>query len=96
MKFQVTYYDIETDKSMTKECYDFNHNGMTSPDSLWFTPVDVPVVKYKPVIISHPIISIFQTKDRGIKIIVEGYQYTKNDGYTKTVTVFQDIYEDSN
>lgn len=96
MKFQVTYYDIETDKSLTKQCHDFNYNGMSSPDSLWFTPVDVPVKSYKAVIINHPIIKIFQSLDRGIKIIVEGYQYTKNDGYTKTVTIFENTYENSN
>lgn len=90
MKFKVTYYDIETDSSLVKDCYDIDYN--TVDDNFSFTPVDNPVTIYKSVIIDHPKVSIHKN-DLGIRITVKGYQFVKNGGYSKTTTTIESIEE---
>lgn len=91
MKFKVTYYDYETDKSVTKACIDIDYN--TTNDNFSFTPVDNPVRIYKSVTIDHPRVTIYQN-DLGIRITVAGYQSTKDSGYARTKTVIESVRED--
>ena len=89
MKFKVTYYDYDTDKSVTKDC-----DRMEFKDGEFhFYPVDTPVKIYKSVIIDHPKVNVYQNKDR-IKIVVTGYQYMASGGYWKTDTTFENMRED--
>lgn len=85
MKYIVKYYDIETDRGAEKECIHFSYDGDNSK-SFSFTPIDHPVKNVKGVVINHPVISTF-LRDDEFKLIVVGYQYTKNSGYEKTTTV---------
>jgi hypothetical protein len=89
MKMLVTYYDIETDLSVTKDCFCISNNDINTFE---FTPVDNPVKIYKSVVLSHPIINVFCIDGRKIKIVVSAWQYTK-DGYALTKTV---IFNDPN
>lgn len=91
MKFKATYYDYETGKSVTKNCIDITYEPMD--ESFSFTPVDDPVRSYKTVMIDHPRVSVSQN-DRGIRIIVDGYQCVKEGGYWRTTTVIESVRED--
>lgn len=91
MKFKVTYYDYDADKSVTKDCVEVNYN--TTDKNFSFIPVDNPVKIYKAVIIDHPIVSIHQMDDR-IRICVSGYQCIKNGGHGKTNTIFESVREE--
>lgn len=90
MKFKVTYYDIDIDGSTVKDCYDIDYN--TVDDTFWFTPVDNPVKIYKSIVIDHPKVNIYQN-NLGLRIAVRGYQYVKNGGYSKTLTVIESVNE---
>lgn len=91
MKFKATYYDVETDKSVTKNCIDITYEAMDK--SFSFMPVDDPVRSYKTVTIDHPRVSVHQN-DRGISIIVDGYQCMKDGGYGRTKTTIKSVRED--
>jgi hypothetical protein len=91
MKFKATYYDYETGKLITKNCIAIIYETMDK--SFSFTPVDDPVRIYKTVTIDHPRVSVYQN-DRGISIIVEGYQFMKEGGYWRTTTVIESVTED--
>ena len=91
MKFKATYYDYETGKLVTKNCIDITYETMDK--SFSFTPVDDPVRSYKTVTIDHPRVSVHQN-DRGISIIVDGYEYVKAGGYWRTTTVIESVRED--
>jgi hypothetical protein len=91
MKFKATYYDVETDKSVTKNCIDITYDAMDK--SFSFMTVDDPVRIYKTVTIDHPRVSVYQN-DRGIRIFVEGYQCMKDSGYARTKTVIESVRED--
>jgi hypothetical protein len=91
MKFKATYYDYETGKSVTKNCIAITYETMDK--SFSFTPVDDPVRIYKTVTVDHPRVSVYQN-DRGIKIIVDGYQCVKEGGYWRTTTVIESVPED--
>ena len=89
MKFKVSYYDYDTDKSVTKDCDQMDFvDGKCS-----FIPVNNPIKIYKSVIIDHPIVSIHQMDDR-IRICVSGYQCIKNGGYGKTNAIFESVREE--
>lgn len=88
MKFKVSYYDIETDKSVTKDCDKMKF----SDDEFHFYPVDNPVKIYKAVIIDHPKVSIYQDQDR-ITIYVKGYQCMASGGYWRTDTKIENVIE---
>lgn len=87
----MTYYDIDTDSSLTKDCWDIAYNDVD--ENFSFTPVDNPVKIYKSVIIDHPKVSIYQN-DKGLRITVRGYQYLKSGGYGKTLTVIENVKEE--
>ena len=87
MKFKVTYYDIDTDSTVTKNCESIS-DYKTTDESFSFCPVDDPPKIYKAVVIDRPTISIYQHKDK-IRIIVDGYQYMKSGGYWKTKTTIE-------
>lgn len=91
MNICVTYYDIETDKKVTKKCLSFSFNGY-EPDDFMFMPVDDPVTIYKLVTISHPIISC-NHNDNYTQIIVCGYQQMKAGGMSRTTTIINMKYE---
>lgn len=92
MKYIVKYYDIETDRGVEKECIHFSYDDENSK-SFSFTPINHPVKIYKSVVINHPVITTF-LRDGKFKLIVVGYQYTKNSGYEKTTTVIYNKYEE--
>jgi phage-related protein len=92
MKFKVTYYDIDTDSTVTKNCETIS-DYKTTDESFSFYPVDDPPKIYKAVVIDRPKISICQIPN-GIRIVVEGYQYMKSGGYWKTKTIIEN--ENSN
>ena len=86
MKFKVSYYDYDTDKYVTKECYRMGfYDGIFE-----FMTVDDPI---KSIIIDHPIFSVSQNTGF-ISISVVGYQYTKNGSYEKTTTKVENVRED--
>ena len=86
MKFKVSYYDYDTDKYVTKECY-----RMSFYDGVFeFMPVDDPIKIYKSIIIDHPIFSVSQNTGF-ISISVVGYQDTKNGFYEKTTTKIENV-----
>ena len=58
-----------------------------------FIPVDKPVKIYKSVIIDSPVTYIGYNNGK-LKIIVKGYQMTKDSGYWKTETIITNIEED--
>ena len=91
MKFKATYYDYETGKLVTKNCIDITYETMDK--SFSFTPVDDPVRSYKTVTIDHPRVSVYQN-NRGISIIVDGYQCMKDGGYGRTKTTIESVGED--
>ena len=87
MKFKVSYYDYDTNKYVTKECYHMSfYNGVFE-----FMPVDDPIKIYKSIIIHHPIFSVSQNNTGFISISVVGYQYTKNGSYEKTTTKVENV-----
>ena len=87
MKFKVSYYDYNTDKNVTKECY-----RMSFYDGVFeFMPVDDPIKIYKSIIIDHPIFSVSQNNTGFISISVVGYQCTKNGFYEKTTTKVENV-----
>ena len=87
MKFKVSYYDYDTNKYVTKECYHMSfYNGVFE-----FMPVDDPIKIYKSIIIDHPIFSVSQNNTGFISIYVVGYQYTKNGSYEKTTTKVENV-----
>jgi hypothetical protein len=87
MKFKVTYYDIETDSSVVKDCCEINYDGK---GNFLFTPVDNPVKIYKSITINRPEVSIYQSEGK-IRIVVDGFQYIKNYGYDKTITKIENV-----
>ena len=90
MKFKVSYYDFDTDKFVTKDCYRMSfYEGKFE-----FMPVDNPIRIYKSVSIDHPIVSISQNDTGFISISVVGYQYMKNGWYDKTTTKIENVRED--
>ena len=91
MKFKVTYYDYDTDKSVTKDCIEIDY--MNADKNFSFVPVDNPPRIYKSVVIDHPIISIYQN-DSGIRILVQGYQGMNDGGYAKTKTIIESVREE--
>lgn len=91
MKYKVTYYDIETDSSIIKDCYDIDYNIVD--DKFSFTPVDNPVTIYKSITIDHPKVSICQN-DFGLRICVIGYQAIKSGGYSSTTTIIENVREE--
>ena len=91
MKFKATYYDYETGKQVTKNCVEIDYNNFERNFS--FTPVDDPPSIYKSVIIDQTRLSIYQN-ERGIRIIVEGYQRMKDGGYGGTKTTIESVRED--
>jgi hypothetical protein len=91
MKFKVTYYDIDTDKAVTKDCIHTDYN--TVDKNFSFMPVDNPPRIYKSLIIDHPIVGIYQN-EYGLKIIVEGYQMVKSGGYWRTKTIIESVREE--
>ena len=95
MKFKATYYDYDTDKSVTKDCIeiDYNNDYNNADKNFSFVPVDNPPRIYKSVVIDHPIISIYQN-DSGIRILVQGYQGMNGGGYAKTKTVIESVREE--
>ena len=86
MKYKVTYYDYDTDSTITKNCIDIDYNTVDKTFS--FYPVDDPPRIYRSVVIDHPIVSIYQN-DRGLRITVDGYQCIKSGGYWKTKTIIE-------
>jgi len=87
MKFKVTYYDYDSGKSVTKNCYRMNsYDGKFE-----FIPVDDPIKFYKSLSIDHPIVSIYQNETGLMVINVVGYQYTKNGSYEKTTTIIENV-----
>ena len=86
MKFKATYYDMETNKLITKSCVDIDH--CTTNDNFSFSPFDNPTQIYKSITIDHPKVSIYQN-DLGIRINVTGYQRVKDYGYARTKTVIE-------
>lgn len=90
MKFKVTYYDIETDKSITKDCVEMDYNNRDDENTFSFMPVDNPPKIYKSIVIDHPKISIHQ-HDGDIRILITGYQYMKSGGYNKTSTTIENV-----
>ena len=90
MKFKVTYYDIDSDSSVTRECF---RMGFSSHEVFEFWPVNVPPNQFKSKCIDHPKITGYQDGET-LKIIVKGYQYTKSGGYWKTDTIFESVRED--
>lgn len=91
MKFKVTYYDIETDRSVTKDCLEMSSNIID--DNFSFTPVDNPVKIYKSITIDRPVVSICQT-NIGLRICVRGYQAVNSGGYYKMTTVIESVNEE--
>jgi hypothetical protein len=91
MKFKVKYYDYDSDKVVEKDCFDFDYEEPNK--SFYFTPVDNPVKSYKSVVIDSPVAYIGYNNGK-LKILVEGYQYTKSGGYWKTKTIINSVYED--
>jgi len=89
MKFKVSYYDRDTDKQITKDCYRMKFKN----DEFYFYPVDNPVKIYKAVVIYHPIVTIHQNKDK-LSISVEGYQYMKEGVCWRTTTTIENVRED--
>jgi hypothetical protein len=90
MKFKVTYYNVDTDSSVTKDCICIDYNTINT--SFSFLPVDDPPTIYKAVVIDNPKVSIYQNDNGIVKIIVDGYQYiAKSGGYWKTTTTIQSI-----
>jgi len=90
MKFKVTYYDYDSDKAVEKDCFDFDYK---TNNTFAFTPVDNPVKSYKSVVIDSPVAYIGYNNGK-LKILVEGYQYTKSGGYWKTKTIINSVYEE--
>ena len=87
MKFKVSYYDYDTDKYVTKECYRMRfYDGVFE-----FMPVDGPIKIYKSIIIDHTRFSVSQNNTGFISISVVGYQYTKNGSYEKTTTKVENV-----
>jgi len=85
MKKYVTYYDIESDMVLSKECLEFFYDA-EEPTRFSFTPVDDPIVIYKSVVIAHPLIAIHGNEYR-TKIHVTGYQQLKTGNTGKTETI---------
>jgi len=88
MNFKVTYYDYDTNSTITKNCIKITYN--TNDNNFSFIPVDEPPKIYKAVVIDHPTVNINQSENN-IRIHVEGYQYVKNNGYWKTKTVIESV-----
>ena len=91
MKFKVKYYDYDSDNTIEKDCYDFDYE--TKDNAFAFTPVDNPVKIYKSVIIDSPVTYIGYNNGK-LKIIVKGYQMTKDSGYWKTETIITGVEEE--
>lgn len=87
MKKTVTYYDIETDSIVTKDCVDIHFAG-EKPTEFCFTPVDNPVRIYKQLNIYNPIVSI-SMKDGSLQIYVSGFQQIKSGGMAHTLTAIR-------
>ena len=87
MKVTVTYYDIETDRSVVKDCLNFQFRPPDEGDFI-FCPVDNSPKIYKSVSISHPILNMVY-RESTIFIYVTGYQQVKNGGMSKTTTVIK-------
>lgn len=92
MKVYVSYYDIESDSIVDKDCYDVVYNG-DDPSVFSFTPVDAPVKIYKSIIINHPIVEIYHDTDGGTKIQITGYQTLKGGHVGKTKTLISFVHE---
>lgn len=89
MKATVSYYDIEADKVLEKECFDF---GFDDGDDFNFTPIDNPPKIYKSKCVLSPKIHMSYSR-YGLKITVRGFVYVKGGGYEKsrvTITFPQD------
>ena len=94
MKFKVTYYDYDSDKSIEKDCIAIDY-APSEENKFSFIPVDNPVKIYKTVVIDRPVVNIgynSYNKDK-LQIYVDGYQCVKSGGYWKTTTL---IYENEN
>ena len=89
MKFKVQYYDIETDKVIEKDCFEFFYYG--KEDKFSFIAVDNPVTGYKSTIIDRPAMNIGYMDYGKLEIVVEGYQMIKNCGYLKTKTTITSV-----
>lgn len=89
MKFIVTYYDIDSDKTVTKDCYRLEFSN----GEFHFYPVDDPVKIYKAITIDHPKVTIYQKEDK-LSIRVEGFQCMKNGGYWRTYTNIVNVEKD--
>jgi hypothetical protein len=87
MKFKVTYYDYDSGKSVTKDCYRMN----SCDGKFEFIPVDDPIKIYKSLSIDHPIVSIYQNETGLMVINVVGYQWMKSSGYGKTTTIIENV-----
>lgn len=86
MRTTVTYYDIDIDKAITKNCFEFKFHQ--KEDYFSFTPVDDPVTMYKSVIINSPTVSIGYSM-YGLKMYITGWQMVKSGGYWTTETVIK-------
>lgn len=88
MKFKVKYYDYDSDKTIEKDCFDFEYD--TKENKFSFTPVDNPVKIYKSVVIDSPVTYIGYNDNEQV-ILVEGYQMIKDGGYWKTKTTITSV-----
>lgn len=91
MKFKVQYYDYDSDKDIEKDCFQISYD--TKDNQFSFIAVDNPVKHYKSVIIDSPVTYVGYSNDK-LKIVVEGYQMIKNNGYWKTKTIITGVEEE--
>lgn len=75
MKYKVTYYDPELEKSVTKNCYEFYMDYATSGnDRFVFMPVDDPIKIYKTQCIYQPKLYPVFRKGR-FELVAEGFVF---------------------
>jgi len=84
MKCTVEYYDIDSDKMIEKKCFRIDYESNVD---FSFCPVDEPPIIFKDVTIKSPTIKMVHSI-YGFKMIVEGWQWTKN-GYWQTKTIIK-------
>jgi hypothetical protein len=86
MEAFVDFYDIESDKAITKHCIDFSFNQGENYFS--FTPFDEGDKIYKSIAVDSTIVK-FRYSMYGLKIIVKGWMMVKGIGYCRNEVIIR-------